>query len=477
MNTEQERISVLIEILDSGSSLLERVSNAPASGSFIDVPGFVIDQNYKPIRIPARKPQTSHESGSAELFSAVDATEAYTYLIKGEVEDEKALNSLIKAVEQHPNGAKVYSNQKIFPSPFYFIPDAVGSNWSCPNYEEPVGTVKQVADLLNTVELQKKGMDGCQVMVAIVDCGINLDYLRKQGLNPGFDLENSWTPVSSNKPGQASTEGILGHGTMIAFDACIAAPNCTLLDYQLLATGSADLSSAIKAYSKLLNLLKSTSSPQPALVVNNSWAVYDPTKLKNSNYGDYIDDPDHPFTRLVRDLALAGGDILFSAGDCGEECPVPLCQGDLTQGTIYGANSSPSVLAIAAVTTEKVRLGYSSKGPGRLCETKPDLSVYSHFEGSGIVITGKAVINGKEYDFETTVDSGTSAASATAAGVVAAIRSVYPPSKLSSAALRELLRSTAEAAPEQEGFDYSYGYGIINVSGFLNQLEQEAEEV
>ena len=68
-------------------------------------------------------------------------------------------------------------------------------------------------------------------------------------------------------------------------------------------------------------------------------------------------------------------------------------------------------------------------------------------------------------------DSGTSAATPVAAGVVAAIRRRYPANVLSPRQLRNLLRKTAE--PQGDGgFDYGYGYGIINVQDLLEALEQ-----
>jgi hypothetical protein len=58
-----------------------------------------------------------------------------------------------------------------------------------------------------------------------------------------------------------------------------------------------------------------------------------------------------------------------------------------------------------------------------------------------------------------------------AAGVVAAIRTKYPPSRLSPAELRQLLRRTAEDL-SPSGFDYDRGFGLIDVSALLNALER-----
>src|SRR5438552_3194293 len=83
-------------------------------------------------------------------------------------------------------------------------------------------------------ELHRRGMDGTGVRVAIVDTGFNLTYLRSKGKTPAFDAELSWGPNG----GQPLGEMPVDHGTMCAFDVCIAAPNCTLVDHAVLTSQS-----------------------------------------------------------------------------------------------------------------------------------------------------------------------------------------------------------------------------------------------
>src|SRR4029077_988403 len=85
---------------------------------------------------------------------------------------------------------------------------------------------------------------------------------------------------------------------------------------------------------------------------------------------------------------------------------------------------------------------------------KPDIASFTHFAGSGVYAA----------------DGGTSAATPVAAGVVAAIRRVYPASVLSPAELRDLLRATAKQQGSAE-FNYEYGYGVIDVASLLAALE------
>jgi subtilisin family serine protease len=110
-----------------------------------------------------------------------------------------------------------------------------------------------------------------------------------------------------------------------------------------------------------------------------------------------------------------------------------------------------------------VRVGYSSQGPGRLTARKPDVCAYTHFAGSAAFGSG-------------TPDSGTSAATPVAAGLVAAIRTRWPSSRLSPAQLRALLRRTAEDRSEV-GFDYDYGYGVVDTAGIVAALHRRTKAV
>ncbi|MFQ5881397.1 MAG: S8 family serine peptidase [Candidatus Methylomirabilales bacterium] len=440
-----EKIRVLIRMRYTPelSAALTASKMAVSFAPSLAVQGCSVDESYVPVKLPDRQPRERVEDMEVGRLFTFDARpEVSTYLVRGEAEDDTALNRLIEAVERDSNGVGVFSDPRI------------GAIAVCP--QGPVGTHEYAANLLETTKLHSRGMDGSNVLVAIVDTGINLAYLQSRGKNPSFDAGKSWTPVPGLIPGSMPVD----HGTMCAFDACIAAPNCTLLDYALLLSQEEGgtvmegfLSDAVKAYGKLLELLSTDEQNKPTLVVNNSWGMFHPSwDFPVGHPGNYSDNPDHPFNIIVESLEDAGADILFAAGNCGQECPDNRCQG-VTNRPIYGANSHSSVLCVVGVTVNKVRLGYSSQGPGRLDQDKPDVCAYSHFVGSGVY----------------PADGGTSAACPVAAGVVAAIRSVYSPSKLSPAQLRNLLRRTSEDIG-LAGFDYSHGFGLVNVPGILDAL-------
>ncbi|MCI0458472.1 MAG: S8 family serine peptidase, partial [Gemmataceae bacterium] len=222
------------------------------------------------------------------------------------------------------------------------------------------------------------------------------------------------------------------------------------------------LSDAVQAYGLLLSHLMQAPGPfagestPRTLVVNNSWGMFHPSwDFPVGSPQNYSDNPNHPFNIIVASLEAAGADLLFAAGNCGTECPDGRCQG-LTNAGIFGANSHPTVLSVAGVKIDKQWIGYSTKGPGRLEQQKPDIASYTHFAGSGVYAA----------------DGGTSAATPVAAGVIAAIRRLYPASVVAPGKLRDLIRQTAEPRGGS-GFNYQYGHGIINVPALLAALESE----
>jgi hypothetical protein len=396
-----------------------------------EISGVDFDEEFSPIAIPGRNLRAQSESVYAPApFDLTVEPEASTYIVRAEVDENR-----IDDLRENEQVMGVFSDPVIEP----FI--------VCPG-DPAVGSDADVEKLLCTASMRSIGMDGLGVMVAIVDTGVNMAYLNSVGKNPTFDAHRSWAYAPGLTPGSMPID----HGTMVAYDTCIAAPKCTLLDIALLrrATLPTLLSDAVRAYRHLLDIMLELRGPgdSRSLVVNNSWGMFDPAHdFPPGTPGNYSDDPNHPFSRIVGDLEQAGADILFAAGNCGANCPDARCAA--TANTIYGANGHPSVLCVAGVDTTKARVGYSSIGPGRLTVNKPDLSGYTHFRGSGVY----------------SADGGTSAATPVVAGVVAAIRSKRPynPSNpiTHPAAIRALVTLTAEDLGTA-GYDLEHGYGVVN---------------
>src|SRR2546421_106148 len=262
-----------------------------------------------------------------------------------------------------------------------------------------------------------------------------------------------WAPRPGYVPGTSAPN----HGTMVAYDVRIAAPDAQLLDYALLTsragTWAAFLSDAIAAFADLVERVNATPG---RWVVTNSWGLFD--RAGDAPIGsaeNYSANPDHPFNQITGALVAAGADVFFAAGNCGADCPDERGgAGDTGPGaSIHGANSHPDALTVAAVTVTNRRLGYSSQGPGALYSGKPDPPGLSHFKGSGIY----------------PVDGGTSAATPVAAGVAAALRQARATDSLAPAQLKGLLQRTARDLGG-DGWDYDLGYGVIDAAAALKAL-------
>lgn len=412
------------------------------SGAVPKIAGVTFDKSFAPANMPGIRPRTAMDTPyvSGLKFDLALEPEEETYIVRADVEENK-----VPELEAHPSVVGVYADVEIEPAII------------CPA-DGPMGTVADVERLLCVKKLHSIAMDGSGVLVAIVDTGINLAYLAARGKPITLDAARSWVPTAGMVPGNAP----VGHGTMCAFDAAITAPRATFLDIQLLRSGAAFsgfLSDAVRAYSHLSNVMMAPRRPgeSRSMVVNNSWAMFHPSwDFPVGHPGNYSDNPNHPFNRIVGILEQQGADILFAAGNCGSNCADGRC-GGVTTNTIYGANGHPSVLTVGGVDISKSRVGYSSQGPGRLSRNKPDLCGYTHFRGSGVYAA----------------DGGTSAATPVVAGVVAAVRTKRPftpgnPSR-SPAAVRALMRSSTEDLGTA-GFDFDHGFGVVGGCKLFNQL-------
>lgn len=443
---------VLIQLRSSARTRRALAAKAPGpalAGEITEAaPEVLIDADYAPVEIPTPRPP---EPGANryDLRQPLEfdfAPAAVTHVIRGEIADAAAPEAFSRLTAADPDVIGVFSDPLIEPS-------------ICP--KRAIGSHKDVAKALGVNWLHKRGLDGRNVVLAIVDTGINKAHLVKRGQDPRLNVRKSWTPAKvPTKPGRHPVEPIelgFGHGTMCAFDAGIAAPRAILLDYALLLSQkrgpkprsvmSGLLSDAVAAYAKLLRLIRNTAKGRRRMVVNNSWGMFSPKwDFAVGHPGNYSDNPAHPFNVIVASLEAEGADILFAAGNCGRECPDSRCDFKAHQRPICGANSHPKVLSVAGIDHRKRRIGYSSQGPGRLSAQKPDISGYTAFTGSKVYPGG---------------DGGTSAACPVVAGVVAAMRSKYSSARISPAQLRALVEKTAEDLGGT-GYDRNYGWGAIN---------------
>jgi hypothetical protein len=340
-----------------------------------------------------------------------------------------------------------------------------------------VGTTQTVRTQLDVPTLQANGLDGSGVGLAIVDSGIYVRRIQRllgEVAPPtavNVDGPNSWRP-----PGLVTRpfDHRLGHGTMCAYDALIAAPKATLLDFPMLlarpvadhhSTSTAD--AALLAYARLAVLWWITR-PFSALVASNSWGLFHPCleDFPPAHPYRFIDNPNHALRKyLIRPLAATGMDIIFCGNNCGNGRN---CAGDCASGTclsktdrmIMGANTYEEVLTVGGCDTNDQMVGYSSRGPSiaGMYQHKPDLVAYTHFLGSKTV--GMSV-----------PDTGVSAACPVAAGCVAALRTQFKPATVPPATMFQKLKDTAYK-PGGGGGAWSpdFGHGIIRPMDAYNQL-------
>jgi hypothetical protein len=333
-----------------------------------------------------------------------------------------------------------------------------------------LGNPATVATKLNLAALTAsgRGLDGNNVAIAIMDTGINLTFLS--GTLPGakLDVANSWTPPNGTTlPGKHPID----HGTMCAFDALIAAPRATLLDFPILSasapggtTVGRTLATAMVAFSQLftnwgVSFAPGGVSKYAGLVINNSWGIYHPSwDFPVGHRGRYIDNPRHPFNLLVAAMAASGIDIVFAAGNCGPVCADIRCQGRTAQA-IMGANAHADVLTLGGCDINDQIVGYSSQGPSiaNMFQQKPDVTAYTHFLGSEAFGAGSP-------------DSGTSAACPVAAGCIAALRTRVSFTATPPANLFAQIRATARVVAGLTSWQPDFGHGIIDPDATATSL-------
>jgi subtilisin family serine protease len=415
--------------------------------------GLALDHTYRPVPMP----ESSSVTG-ANRFSALQPMTfalqepAPTHLVRGSVPDGAGGQDVLSQIRREPDVVGIFSDPPV-------------QSWATCAGDPAVGNADDVAVLLDVGELHAHQLDGSGVKVAVVDSGINAAYLRARGRLPTIDLNRSFVPETvTGLPG----EHPISHGTMCAFVLGICAPSADLLDHAVMLSGRAGrtqseglLSDAVLSYTKLIDVIQSMSGDDRKLVVTNSWGLPDASwDFPVGQAGNYTDDPTHPFNIIVGALEAEGADILFAAGNCGRDCPNGGCK--FPDGhPIVGANSHPAVLCVAGVDTSGQRVGYSSQGPGRLDQRKPDVAAYTHFSGSGALKNQAGVVQ---------PDCGTSAACPVMAGVVAAIRTKYSASELSPAQLRAAVYKTSKDVGSV-GYDYDVGWGIIQPGALIRYLD------
>jgi hypothetical protein len=162
------------------------------------------NEAISPVRVPHHD-----DSGSTEILGAgfeYTGRKGHGYALSVEFENNEAEARF--ASDNSKNIEGIYADPEIEACPSV-----------CPEYA--VGNDADVRQKLNLTSLQVDQIDGPRVKIMIVDTGIDQTRIPVAG---GF------SPNPSVHPGNSPTD----HGTMVAYDALIAAPHSMIYDYPLL---------------------------------------------------------------------------------------------------------------------------------------------------------------------------------------------------------------------------------------------------
>ncbi|HAA27705.1 MAG TPA: peptidase [Cyanobacteria bacterium UBA11369] len=405
----------------------------------MNVPGFQLDTSYDPV------PMSPSEEQAARLAAANEEV----VIVRGTIEASR-----IPELEAQPHVLGVWRDSKVTPFSTVVAPEEnkslvqpLAPLAACPigtcdcTPRTAKGTISDVAKYLGVDQIWSMGIRGDGIVVGVVDGGITAEG------RPVVSGETSrriprviggWP--TSDWGTRASAWG--EHGNMCATDVLGMAPQAQIYDIRI-SNGDA-LSNALAGFQWAINQHKTNGTPH---ILTNSWGYF------QENWDpDYTKNPNHPFTRKVVEALDEGILVLFAAGNCGGTCPDSRCGSDTGPGrSIWGANGHPRVMTVGAVNINEQFVGYSSQGPAALDPQKPDFCSITHFRGY----------------FDS--DSGTSAATPIAAGVVALLKQGN--SSATQDEIKKALKDTAKDIGES-GWDRHSGAGIIRGKAAFDTLTQ-----
>ena len=430
----QKETEVLVEMRIPGAlsaaAALQMVSE-------IEVHTFQLDTNYTPVSVSS-KPEDKEQ---------LEAANEEVVIVRGTIEESK-----IPELESQPNVIKVWKDTRIAP----FIKDtpyeqplvkAISpASGTCPippcdcSPGTPKGTIADVAHYLGADQIWATGIKGDGIVVGIVDGGITaLGRTPKPGETAKIPRVIGGWPTAD----WGATSIAWGdHGNMTSTDVLGMAPNAQIYDIRI-SNGDA-ISNALAGFDWAINQHKANGTPQ---ILSNSWGIF-----QKSWDSEYACNPNHPFTRKVLEAINEGIIVLFAAGNCGDTCPDGRCGSDVGSGkSIWGANGHPRVITVGAVNINEQFVGYSSIGPACLDPNKPDFCSITHFKGY----------------FNS--DSGTSAATPIASGVVALLKQARP--SITQDEVKSVLKITAKDIGSP-GWDKYTGAGIIRAKAAFDQVVQ-----
>jgi hypothetical protein len=430
---------VLIEVRTPAAARSVTAS-AAAMDAGRKLPGFAHDERFNAVPI-----RTGGFGGVPGLRLAAMARVEQAGLLRGELDPDAE-----SELRRREDVVAVWSDPPITPFeraplPAHFLQLSQGltasaaeaSRYCSPgdcNPTMPKGDLAAVARFLNCDQLWQQRITGAGVVIGICDTGVDRNVVP--------NLIDGWSPDPYVPYGIDSN----GHGTMTATDALGTALDAKIVDIGVVKAPDAltAISNALAGFQWALDMYRGPL--RYPHILSNSWGIY-----QKSWALDYATNPNHPFTRKVREVINAGVIVLFSAGNCGGLCADMRCGADTGPGnSIWGANSLEEVITVGAANIHNEWAGYSSQGPGALYARKPDVVAPTHFTGYY------------------SCDAGTSAACPVAAGVVALLKQ----SRFFQVRPADIRRALIDSARDlcDPGWDAHSGYGMINAKAAYDKL-------
>jgi serine protease AprX len=325
----------------------------------------------------------------------------------------------------------------------------------CTYGDPPNGTLETVAKFLGVDKIWAAGNRGHGIVVGVVDAGI-CAIGRTPKAGETARIKNVIDGYPSDWGTTAAPLLWHNHGNMSATDVLAMAPAAKLYDIRISGHTKVRkdrIGRALHGFEWAIKRHREDGTPH---ILTCSWGIW-----QKSDEPDYATHPDHPFTRKVVEAINEGILVLFCAGNCGAACQDARCKSDVSTGHgIWGANGHPKVMTIGAVNLSGRLVGYSSIGPAALDPDKPDFCGPTHFVG---------YFPENDPDQNEPSDTGTSAATAIAAGVLALLKERSP--MLTQEQAKAALKRTAKNVGPP-GFDRFTGAGIIRAKAAWDSLSE-----
>ena len=293
-----------------------------------------------------------------------------------------------------------------------------------PDYQQPL-------QALDGLALYRAGLTGEGIKVGFVDSGINASH---EDLNA-----DTISGVNFHSDGLAYSVDSYGHGTFAAgilaaqidnnTGLCGMAPDVQIMAYRAFSTKTTTMDCVVNAIDQ---------------------AVADGCQIINLSLG--LSTESITLEAAVNRAIDSGAVVVAAVGNNGTETPQ------------YPA-SYDGVIGVGSVKLSDDTFAVSNF-------SQRNNSVFVTAPGEGLAGLGYTTATSYRLDLTSANNSGTSYA-APAVSALAALALDYD-TDITADGVRYLLRTTAQDMGEQ-GYDTSYGYGVIDPAAFLTELQRDFE--